>query len=222
LVTAAAGYGKTFCVHAFAKRQNPNLVKVVYLCLSTLSTMEFYRQLSVALGLEAKYRKVDMFRAIQESLEYLSAVKKIHCIVVIDEAQYLTSPVLRDLKMLMNFDYDSKDHFSLILLGQPVLADILSKQIHEALRQRITVNYEFVGVSEAEAIAHAKEMLTLAGSTTTLFDDAALHAAYNCSNGSIRLFGRILSGALLVGARNQAISIDSEMVMASANETAIR
>jgi type II secretory pathway predicted ATPase ExeA len=120
LVTAAPGYGKTFCMRAFADKQNANLVKVVYLCMSTLSAMEFYRQLCVALGLESQYRKADMFRDIQGSLDYLYTVKKVHCVIIIDEAQYLNAAILRDLKMLMNFDYDSKDRFSLILSGQPV------------------------------------------------------------------------------------------------------
>jgi type II secretory pathway predicted ATPase ExeA len=222
LITAAPGYGKTFCMRAFAERQNTNLVKVVYLCMSTLSTMEFYRQLCVALGLDAKYRKADMFRDIQANLDYLYTVKKIHCIVIIDEAQYLNAAILRDLKMLMNFNYDSRDRFSLVLSGQPMLADALSRQIHEALRQRITVNYGFSGITETEASKYAKEMLGLAGGSTELFDDAAIHTAYNCSNGAIRVFGHILSCALIIGAQNDAPCIDSEMVMAAAGEIEIR
>jgi type II secretory pathway predicted ATPase ExeA len=124
--------------------------------------------------------------------------------------------------MLMNFDCDSRDRFSLILSGQPVLADLLSRQTHEALRQRIVVNYEFSGIGEAEAADYARRMLTLAGGSTQLFDEAALHAAFNCANGSIRVFGRILSRALIIGASADANAIDTEMVMSAANEIAIR
>jgi len=222
LVTAAPGYGKTFALRAFAERQNAGLTKVVYMCMSTLTAMEFYRQLAAALGLEPKYRKADMFRDIQESLEHLSAVKRIHAVVIIDEAQYLNAAILRDLKMLMNFDYDSKDRFSLVLSGQPVLADMLSRQIHEALRQRIVVNYEFAGIGEAEAADYARKMVSLAGGPPSVFGEAALHAAYNYSDSAIRVFGSVLSRALVVGAQNDADVIDAEMVMAAANEMAIR
>jgi type II secretory pathway predicted ATPase ExeA len=222
LVTAAPGYGKTFCLHAFAERQNANIVKVVYLCMSTLSAMEFYRQLCVALGLEAAFRKADMFREIQSHLDYLYTVKKVHCVVIIDEAQYLSTPIRRDLKMLMNFEYDSRDRFSLVLSGQPVLADLLSRQVHEALRQRIIVNYAFAGITEDEAAAYAKRMLALAGGSTSIFDEAALHAAYNCANASIRMFGRILSRALIIGAQADAAVVNAEMVMAASNEVEIR
>lgn len=222
LITAAPGYGKTFCMRAFAEKQNANLVKVVYMCMTTLSTMEFYRQLCVALGLESQYRKADMFRDIQANLDYLYVVKKVHCIIIIDESQYLNAAILRDLKMLMNFDFDSRDRFSLVLSGQPVLADTLSRQIHEALRQRITVNYEFTGITETEATEYAKKMLALAEGSMTLFDEAAIHAAFNCSNGAIRVFGHILSRALIIGAQNDANTIGTDMVMAAANEIEIR
>ena len=222
LLTAAPGYGKTFALRAFAEKQNASLTKVVYLCMTTLSTMEFYRQLCVALGLEAQFRKADMFRELQANLDYLYMVKKMHCIIVIDEAQYLNASILRDLKMLMNFNYDSADRFSLVLSGQPMLADMLSRQMHEALRQRIIINYEFCGITQTEAIEYARCMLTLAGGSSTLFDDAALHAAYNCCNSSIRVFGHVLSRALIIGAQNDADTIGSEMVMAAANEIEIR
>jgi type II secretory pathway predicted ATPase ExeA len=222
LITAAPGYGKSLAVRAFAERQNTNLVKVVYLCMTTLSVVEFYRQLAEALGLESSYRKAEMFRDIQTLLDHLYLVKKVHLIVVIDEAQYLSAAILRDLKMLMNFEYDSRDRFSLVLCGQPSLADMLMRQIHEALRQRIVVSYEFGGITEDEAHAYAAKMISVAGGSLSIFDEAALHGAYNCSNGSIRVFGRILTAALTIGAQHDVSSISAEMVMAAANEVAIR
>jgi len=222
LITAAPGYGKSLAMRAFAERQNPNLTRVVYLCMTTLSVVEFYRQLAVALGLDDSYRKAEMFHDIQAYIDHLYTVKKIHLVIVIDEAQYLSVPILRDLKMLMNFEYDSRDRFSLVLCGQPVLADLLTRQIHEALRQRIVVNYEFSGITEDEAASYAEKMITLAGGSASVLDDAAIHTAFNCANGSIRIFGRILAAALTIGAQNGASSINAEMVMAAANETAIR
>jgi type II secretory pathway predicted ATPase ExeA len=209
-------------MRTFAERQNANLVKVVYLAMSTLSHIEFYRQLSVALGLESSYRKADMFKDIQSYLDHLYTVKKIHCVVIVDEAQYLNASTLRDLKMLMNFEYDSRDRFSLVLSGQPVLADMLSRQIHEALRQRIIVNYTFKGLSEAESVDYAKKMVALAGGSMSLFDEGALHAAYNFSNASIRMFGKVLSRALIIADQNNRDTVDADIVMAAANEVEIR
>jgi type II secretory pathway predicted ATPase ExeA len=222
LVLASPGFGKSFCLHAFSDKQNPSLVRVAYLCMSTLSAMEFYRQFAVAIGIEARYHKADMFRAIQEQIAYLSDTKHVHLIIIIDEAQYLNTEILRDLKMLLNFDFDSRDRFSLVLCGQPVLADLLSRQVHEALRQRIVVNYTFTGLCASEAREYASRMVSLAGGPQGLIADAALSAAYNGSNGAIRVLGQILGSAIRIGAQNDADVIDAEMVMAAANEIAIR
>lgn len=46
--------------------------------------------------------------------------------------------------MLLNHSYDSLNCFSLVLVGEPYLNHILDKQVHEALRQRITVHYNYV------------------------------------------------------------------------------
>lgn len=52
---------------------------------------------------------------------------------------------------------DSKNCFSLVLLGQPVLNSILMRQPHEALRQRIIINYNFTGIQELEAVEYIKD-----------------------------------------------------------------
>lgn len=62
----------------------------------------------------------------------------------------MRTDILNDLKMIFNFEMDSKDYAVLILIGQPVLNDILSRAVHEALRQRIMVNYTFVGIEFEE------------------------------------------------------------------------
>ena len=64
LFTAAPGSGKTFALRCFAKKVNPNLTKVIYLCFTTVTTTEFYRQFCIALGIEPSSRKSDMFRNI--------------------------------------------------------------------------------------------------------------------------------------------------------------
>ncbi len=83
-----------------------------------------------------------MFKSIKDYMEIMSSDKRVHYILLWDEAPYLSNDILKDLKLLMNFSMDSKDCFSLVLLDQPILNNILEKQIHEALKQMIIINYE--------------------------------------------------------------------------------
>lgn len=222
LICAAPGFGKTFAMRSWAERQNKNRIQFSYVCLSTITTMEFYRMLCLEMGLEPAFRKVDMFRAIQEHLSYQAAEKSKRTVIVLDEAQYLRTEILRDLKLLANFEMDSRNYITLILMGQPMLADILSRPANEALRQRIIVNYTFEGLTAEEAPAYAASLIRSAGGSPDILDEAAVRAAYGTSAGSLRQFNSIITGALMIGAQHESPSVTAEMVLSASEEGRIR
>lgn len=221
LFCSSPGMGKTFALRSWAKGLNPNTTKMIYVCMSTISGGEFYRQLCQELGLTPAFRKVDMFHDIQNHIRYLACEKRMKVVIAIDEAQYLNASILQDLKMLTNFDMDSRDYFSLILIGQTTLAQILMRQPYEALRQRIIVNYTFEGMNEKQACDYVREMLRQAGGDPETFEQAALVSAYKASGGSIRRLNLIITAALRIGATQQLRSINAEMVLAAQDEVAI-
>lgn len=218
LFTAGPGQGKTFCLRHLSDTLNPNITKFFYICLSTVTTTEFYRQMCRILGLETSYNKSALFHAIQEYFEDMSINKRIHCIVCLDEAQYLHADILRDLKILCNFHMDSKNCFSLILTGQPTLVNLLMRQPNEALRQRVTVNYRFEGLRASEALDYVHNRMELAGSTGRIFDDGAIMTAYDSCGGSIRKMNLIITKALMIGAEHEKNNIDTDMVLSAVNE----
>lgn len=221
LFTAAPGQGKTFALRCFADSLNPNLVKFYYIPLSTISTTEFYRQLCVILGLEVSYKKTVMFQRIQEHLYSMCMNKNVHCMICLDEAQYLNSDIFRDLKILCNFCMDSKNCFSLILLGQPVLNTLMMRQPNEALRQRININYNFTGLTESETIRYISDRMELVGASPRIFDDNAILTAFNSCNASLRQLNLILTKALTIGAQNNKRNIDSEIILSAVNDIAL-
>jgi type II secretory pathway predicted ATPase ExeA len=152
--TASPGMGKSHCLRCFEASLNDNLYDMHYICLSTVSVGEFYKLLCEELGLETKGGKTIMFKAIQERIKYLYKEKKQPFILAIDEAQYLGNPILKDLKMLMNFSFDSVNCFTLILSGEPYLNNTLEKPVHEALRQWITVHYSLINLLHQDIRHH--------------------------------------------------------------------
>lgn len=221
MFTAAPGQGKTFSLRYFSDSLNPNLVKLYYICLSTVTATEFYRQLCVKLGLDVSYKKTVMFQRIQDYLFSMSNNKNVHCMVCLDEAQYLNYDILRDLKMLCNFCMDSKNCFSLILLGHPVLMTVMMRQPNEALRQRISVHYNFSGITRQEAGSYISDRMELAGASPRIFDENAITTAYGSCNGSLRQLNLILTKALTIGAQNGRQNIDSDMILAAVNDISL-
>lgn len=221
LITGNPGMGKTFALRNFLNELNSNLYKVVYICMSTITTYEFYRQLCFELGIEPPFKKVDMFREIQERILNLSKDKKINVIIVLDEAQYLKSSILNDLKLLLNFDMDSKNYVSLILVGQPVLNSILRRNIYDALSQRITVSYNMCGFNKNELNEYIDSRIKLAHGNNGIFNDQAIEAIYNASNGSIRVVNNIITKSLIIGKSKQLQTIDSNLILEAVNELAL-
>jgi len=66
VVVGEPGAGKTSVLRNFALSLNPSLYKVIYFPLSTGTVMDFYRGLCYGLGEEPTFRKVDLFKQIQE------------------------------------------------------------------------------------------------------------------------------------------------------------
>ncbi len=211
--TARPGMGKSYTLRCFAKSLNQNLYQMQYICLSTVSVSEFYKQLCTALGLEVKGGKTAMFKSIQERIYYLYKEKRKPLIIAIDEAQYLNSGILKDLKMLMNYGYDSLNCFTLIIAGEPHLNHTLEKPIHEALRQRITVHYNYNGLDDQEVAEYISHKLSIAGSCRAIIEDAAISAAHSYSRGNPRLIDNVMTYALDLGAQQKKEVIDAETMM---------
>jgi len=218
LFTGLPGTGKTFSMRSFITGLNKNLYKVSYSAMSSLTTMDFYRGLAYGLDLEPAYKKVDMFRQIQQRILVLSKDKKITPVFILDEAQYLNTTILNDLKILFNFDMDSSRPAVVIITGLPMLTNILIKQIHEAIAQRIIVNYRFNGLTRSETEAYILSALNAASASASVFQPAAIEALFAGCDGSIRKLNGLISTALLIGEQKNLDSINTDTVMLAMNE----
>ncbi len=215
--TARPGMGKSYALRCFANSLNPNLYRMEYLCLSTISVADFYKQLCAILGVSEKGGKPAMFRAIREQITYLYREKKQPLLLAIDEAQYLNTGILNDIKMLMNYGYDSVNYFTLILCGESHLNDTLRRPIHEALRQRITVHYNYSGLSDTEVAKYVLHKLRLAGASETIISQAALTAVHSSTQGNPRLIDNLMTDALTIGSQAEKTVIDAEIIQAAIN-----
>lgn len=213
--TARPGMGKSFGLRCFAKSLNPNLYHMEYICLSTISVTEFYRQFCAILGVSDSGSKTGMFKSIQEQIYYLYKEKRQPLLLAVDEAQYLSTGILNDIKMLMNYGYDSVNCFTLILCGETYLNNTLRRPVHEALRQRITVHYNFNGLSDSEVAQYILHKLACAGGSGTIIEKAALSAVHSHAQGNPRLIDNLMTDALALGAQMDKKTIDPEVILAA-------
>jgi len=215
--TAPPGGGKTFALRCFAKSLNPVLFQMAYICLSTVSITEFYTQLCGTLGLDISQRKAIMFQNIHRRLFAMYKEQRRPLILAIDEANELDSRILKDIKMIMNQEYDSLDCFALILLGEPHLNNVLQKPVHEALRQRITIHYNFEGLSQEETAKYVMHKIESSGAAASIVGDGVLKAVYGYARGNPRMVDNLMADALTLGAQQNKHVIDTDTILAAMN-----
>ena len=212
LVTGQPGLGKTSALRNYIEKLNPNNYKVVYISLSTLTVTEFYHLLAESLGNEPKYRKPDNFKLIQNSISLLADGKKITPIIVIDEANALSSKILADLKILFNFNMDSKDKAVVILSGLSSINDALNYRSHDDIRQRIVTKFEMQPLSENDSLNYLQTKLEKAGGSMSIFEEGAVKAIISLSAGIPRMIDKVMNTALLVGDKYNSKLISREVV----------
>ena len=215
--TAPAGAGKTFALRCFRESLNPNLYECQYICLSTVSIMDFYRQFCTSIGIESCSKKTEMFRSIKEHLSYVKVEKRRTIIICLDECQYLSHTVLCDLSMLMNFNYDSFSAFALVLVGLPHFNNNLLKPLNESLRQRIVVHYSYLGLSKDEIAEYILSRIESAGGARSIIDEAAINSIVGASQGNPRIINSLMTSALMLAAQLGKVAIDTDTILAASN-----
>lgn len=218
VLTGGAGRGKTTSVRHWADALNPSAYKVIYISLSTVTVIEFYRQMALNLGIDPYYKKVDNFRAIQSTIEKYKREKRVTPVFIFDEANYMKSGILNDLKILFNFEMDSRDYAVVLLVGLPQLNNQLRLSSHEPLRQRLVMSHNLEDLNEEETKLYIKEKLEGAGCHQEVFDQNAMKAIVNASSGTPRLINQICNKSLLIGEQKHEMIISMETVMDAVND----
>jgi type II secretory pathway predicted ATPase ExeA len=113
---------------------------------------------------------------------------------------------------------DSKDYAILVLVGQVPFITQLNRQPHEALRQRIVINYNLQGLTKDEVKDYIVFSLKNVGCSEPIFTDGAFKLLFSSTNGFLRKINRLAKMCLIAGASQKLKSINSEIVFRAQSE----
>ncbi|MEJ2567257.1 MAG: ATP-binding protein [candidate division WOR-3 bacterium] len=139
LISGAPGVGKTTLVRSFAESLDAKFFKIAYAPLSTVSVIEFYRQLSFLLAADIPHRKDLLFRTIQDTIIEMAINQKTIPVIILDDAQFLKNENFFELQLISNFNFDSLSPALFILIAQPHLLERLKRPAFESFYQRINL-----------------------------------------------------------------------------------
>ena len=175
------GMGKTSVIlHLIeAMRGQASIALLVYPYLEASSVLEsIFRSLGLSLepSLSKNYQKFYDFLLETEALRKT-------CVVIVDEAQGLSSDALEALRILSNFETANQKLVQIIFVGQPGLAHTLASPVLEQLRQRIVIVARLGPLSPPDVEHYVKHRLTVAGCAQLPFSRDSLAAIAEHSHG---------------------------------------
>ena len=134
-------------------------------------------------------------------------------VVVIDEAQNLSLPLLEEIRILSELERREK-LLQVVLVGQPELRSNLRLPEMRQVDQRVSVRCELASLDAAGVAGYVDHRLSVAGcgESTVVFTRLALEAIHEGSSGVPRLINRICDRALQRAFASRTMQIDAEFV----------
>lgn len=213
LLVGEAGSGKTTLIRA-AVDKLPARVHCVHLHNPTLSRTEFVEMLASRFGLsdEASQSKAAMLIELEALLRARRASGE-SSVLVVDEAQSLPAELLEEIRLLSNIETNDEKLLTLIIAGQPELADRLNDQSLRQLKQRIALRCELHPLSAQETAGYIVGRIRAAGGTgARVFTREAVALIHERSKGIPRTISVISDNALVGGLAAGQRPVGSDLV----------
>jgi general secretion pathway protein A len=198
LLTGEVGTGKTTICRCLLE-QIPELVNVALVLNPKVSEIELLESICDELKISYPDISNSVKTYIDRIYDFLLRSNRNNekTVLIIDEAQNLSSEVLEQLRLLTNLETNQRKLLQIIILGQPELLDILSRPEMRQLAQRITARFHLRPLSKHEVKAYVSHRLAVAGQNIQLFPDKSIKLLYRLSNGIPRLINILCDRALL-------------------------
>jgi general secretion pathway protein A len=200
LLVGEAGSGKTTVIRAAVETQ-PVRVHCVHLNNPTLSREEFIEMLTAKFGLsrEAATSKTRMLVELEALLTARRTAGET-TVLIVDEAQSLPLELLEEIRLLSNIETDDEKLLSVIIAGQPELADPLNEQALRQFKQRVSLRCMLGSLSRAETETYIRGRIQAAGgSGADVFTAEAMALVHEGARGLPRTINVIADNALLGG-----------------------
>ena len=197
VITGEVGAGKTTVCRILLNRIEPG-TKVALITNTHITCDQMFEIVCAQLGLDA--RGMDKAGIIQLLNAYLleQLEERATVLLIIDEAQNLSSDVLEEVRMLSNLETERDKLLQVVLLGQPELRRRLHLPELRQFRQRIVVTYHLSPLSLQETIQYIFYRLKVAdGIDKVKFTRRAVNEIYDNSKGIPRLINIICDSSLL-------------------------
>ncbi len=212
LLTGEVGSGKTTLIRDLLDKSYERVV-LSKIFNTRVTSEQLLSMINDDFGLDVQGKdKITMIRDLNVFLidQYAAGNQPI---LIIDEAQNLSSDLLEEVRMLSNLEASSSKLMQIILVGQPELRTILAAPELRQLRQRININCHLQALSREEVEQYISHRLEIAGNATAVqFEPESLDAIFRYSRGIPRLINIICDFLMFLAFAEEATVLTVDMV----------
>lgn len=217
VLIAPAGTGKTVALRMLVACLPEARYQVHYVKVTGLSKRDLCKEIAVACGLSPTGIFPALVRKLQEAFQHTAGVDGLRPVILLDEAHDLRPESLAMLRLLTNFEMDSRLVVSVVLAGQPPLKSLLGHAEQAAMAQRLAHYATLRLLSRDETRAYIVHRCTLAGASSDPFDADAHETIFELSRGNLRAIDRLALKALQLAAGAGATAVSSGEVISARN-----
>lgn len=210
---APAGTGKTIALRTLRERLPEARFRSHYVKVTDLSKRDFCREMCQAVGAPPAATYGSLVRRFQERMTTLVDQDSLRPVIVIDEAHDIRPDVLSILRVLTNFEMDSRLVVSVVLCGQPPLRRLLSHNDMEAVARRIVYYATLRTLDREETADYIRHRLHIAGCDTDRLESGAHDAVFEATQGNLRAVDRLCLRALELACADAASHVTADHVI---------
>ena len=208
------GAGKTTLINAFVKELDDD-VFVARLSEPGPERSDFYKDVAQAFGLKAGIERQDELTASLTRLVDEQEGQTQRWLLIIDEAQGLSTDVLEEVLELAQLTHRGKRRLHIILVGQNEVYQWIAGASREAFIEQVSATCKIHPLNTSETAAYIDHRLNIAGAGRTPFTEDAIQAINTFSRGVPRTINLVCDFALLHAHLEDADQVDARMVSAS-------
>ena len=212
LIEGPSGVGKSITLRSFVNGLDESRYTVFRFSYIPTTVIGFLRSLSRALGLPMRLHAADLFNAAQEALVSYEGEHGPHPLLVIDDAEGLSAPVLDVIRRLTSYKLDSEDRFSVLLGSTEELLTTLRFPGMDSLRSRIGYAQALRPFALEDTRNYIRFHVKGAGVNDEIFSDEAERLLFQASQGKPRHINQIALQALIEAAVQGIDEVSGDLV----------
>jgi len=211
LLTAEHGCGKTALARRVIESLDPDRYVLALINYPIFSSTEFLREILFQYGQDSSAgSNVELFEQLS-GFGYQNLVQYKQSIVVIDEAHVIEdSEMFRQIWSLSNLRLQNRPLFSILLIGQPELAQTLTRcpELNECICGRPAIE----PFGPEDVVGYIRHRIRIAGGAREMFSPEAYAAISRSSRGIPSRINQICDLCLLDGCLGGAQVVDDDIV----------